>query len=123
MKINDPIMTSKRTVKTIPEQYDIGNDVIFNEAIRLIVNNKKLSDDELFRKLPFIGYLYIPATYEFKSWWYDTNADIVKAKVVMVDSDTVTYYHIDDHNSGIALMRSLYANFRVKSNTLQTEKT
>lgn len=53
--------------KTIPEKY--GHHDVFDKARQMIYDNHKIDHKDLFRMLPYIGFLRIDVTSEFAEWW------------------------------------------------------
>jgi len=106
-----------RKIRTIPEKF--AHHDVADEAIQVINQNRKLSPEEVFDLLPYIGYIYIDVDGEFDNWWYDSNDDTIRGKVVRVNEKTVEYYHYDSHHNAIVKMSPKFEGFEVFGNNLQ----
>jgi len=114
----------KRHIKTFAEKYGIRS--VYSECWEIMSECRRIktpyTDEELFAKIPYLGYLYVPVSQKNGRFWYDTNLDRIRAKVIEVDHyGHVKLAHIDDHNGGIAFPETTTLEsdtHRVKGNVL-----
>ena len=112
-------MKKKRHIKTFPEKY--SNDDVFDEAaVAASLEYGKLDSEEIFNKLPYIGYLRIDVlNCDTNSWWYDTNSEgQIRAKILVVDDKVVKYCHYDSHHHQISWMTKEHEGIAVEGNAL-----
>lgn len=109
----------QRHIKTFQEKFGIRS--VLSEYNATFKEHRKLEykdDVSLFSKLPYLGYLYVDAVYDTREFWYDTNLDRIRTKVIEVNEHNVILSMIDDHNGGIALITAKTNHARIKGNVL-----
>ena len=120
----------QRHIKTFEEKYGVRS--VYSECMDVIhANRKNVNPEEVFEKLPYLGYLYVPVARRYRDWWYDTNKFIgneefkdshIKSKVVEVSHrGHIKIAQIDDHHSNLMVLdnpRLESISYRVKGNVL-----
>lgn len=111
----------KRHIKTFLEKY--SNDDVHQAAIEYRdANRKKLSPTEMFEGLPYIGVMYIHVNSDYAGWWYDSNDDFIKAKIMNVTEDRVYHAHYDSHHHDMVILSQPHAGFVLEGNVLKMEQ-
>jgi hypothetical protein len=112
-------MAKDRHIKTFEEKYGLRS--IVDEYWATFKEHRKLeyvNDKKLFSMLPYLGYLYVDVNYDLTDFWYDSDLDRIRAKVIKVSHDEVLLSMIDDHNGGIATILAPIKHHKIKGNVL-----
>ena len=109
----------ERHIKTFPEKY--GTNDVREEADEFIrTNRNKMSGDEIFNKLPYLGYFRIDTeNRDLSWWWHETEEDWIVAKVLYVDEDFVYYSYFDTHHYTLSYAVEKYFGFVLRGNVLE----
>ena len=111
-------MKKERHIKTFPEKFGSG-DVRKEIEEFISVNYKKMDGDDLFEKLPYLGYFRIDTDNRGLWWWWgETEDDWINAKVGYVDDKVVHYYYFDSHHFRLSYSIEDHFGFALQGNIL-----
>ena len=114
-----------RHIKSIDEKYGRGD--LTKEYISFMKNKKKKKILWLFNNMPYIGILYVPATFEMlrsiKGWTdFNFSNNLKKCKVINVGSHHINFIAYDYINDSLVHCEAYKDDFYVEGNVLKLKK-